>query len=197
MFEGIREILLGDGGPKEFSWFLAVYAFVIGSIFGSFANVIAWRMPQGLSIIYPRSRCPKCSSFICWWNNIPIFSWFFLKGRCRSCSEKISFRYPVVEFITALLFLLIYLRLGVSWSLLEYWYFAFALVAASVIDLDHMILPDKITLSGIVIGLVGASLNPEREFLSAFLGVFLGGGFLWAVAYIYLILRKQEGMGGG
>ena len=96
-----------------------------------------------------------------------------------------------------LLFLGLFLKVGFSWLLLEYLVFVFALVAASCIDLDHMILPDVFTLSGIVIGLLGAIFNPEREFLPSLFGVLLGGGSLWAVAVIYSLIRKQEGMGGG
>ena len=88
-------------------------------------------------------------------------------------------------------------RFGVSWLTVEYLIFVFGLVIVSFIDLDHLILPDEFTLSGIVIGLIGAALNPERDFMSAFWGVLMGGGFLWTVAYVYFALRKQEGMGGG
>lgn len=97
----------------------------------------------------------------------------------------------------AILFCALFLKDGFSWSLLEHLLFCFALVTASFIDLDHMILPDEFTLSGIVIGLIGAALNPDRSFMPAFWGVILGGGFLWATAAIYTAIRKQEGMGGG
>jgi leader peptidase (prepilin peptidase)/N-methyltransferase len=103
----------------------------------------------------------------------------------------------MVELLTAVLFGLAWWRFGWSWTLVEALVFIFSLVVVSFIDLDHMILPDKFTLSGIVIGLVGGLLNPERDFLESVLGVVFGGGFLWAVAYLYFVLRKREGMGGG
>ncbi len=173
------------------------YVVILGALMGSFANVVILRLPKGMSFIRPRSYCYKCQKMISWFDNIPVFSWLLLRGKCRSCQVRISWRYPLVELVTALLFWLIYERVGLSWILLEYYYFAFALVVASTIDLDQMILPDKLTLSGIVIGLVGAFLNPERVFFDAVWGVLLGGGFLWAIAYVYWLLRKQEGMGGG
>lgn len=174
-----------------------VVFFVLGAIFGSFANVVIYRLPQGLSIVRPGSHCYSCKTPVRWFDNIPIFSWFILGGRCRSCKAKFSFRYPLVEIITAVLFALSYHYAGLSWSLLEYLIFVFGLVVCTFIDIDHMILPDQFTLSGIVIGLVGAALNPQREFLDALFGVLMGGGFLWGMAYVYYLLTRQEGMGGG
>lgn len=170
---------------------------VLGAIFGSFANVIIYRLPKEESIVKPRSYCYSCKTPIKWYDNIPIFSWFILRGRCRHCKAKFSFRYPLVEIITAVLFALSYHYAGISWTLLEYLIFVFGLVVCTFIDLDHMILPDEFTLSGIVIGLVGAALNPQRQFLDALFGVLLGGGFLWGMAYVYYLLTKNEGMGGG
>ncbi|XGC81561.1 A24 family peptidase [Bdellovibrio bacteriovorus] len=173
------------------------FFFVLGAIFGSFANVIIYRLPKDESVVKPRSYCYACKTPIKWYDNIPIFSWFILKGRCRHCKAKYSFRYPLVELIMAALFALSFYYLGFSWSLIEYLIFIFGLVVCTFIDLDHMILPDEFTLSGIVIGLVGAALNPHREFMDAFWGVLMGGGFLWGMAYIYYLLTKNEGMGGG
>lgn len=171
--------------------------FVLGAIFGSFANVIIYRLPEGLSIVKPGSHCYSCKAPVRWYDNIPIFSWFILRGRCRKCQAKFSIRYPIVELLTAVLFALCYHYAGYSWSLIEYLIFIFGLVVCTFIDLDHMILPDEFTLSGIVIGLVGAALNPQRDFLEALLGMLMGGGFLWGMAYAYYLLTKQEGMGGG
>lgn len=178
-------------------WQFNLGFFIFGVLWGSFANVVIFRLPQGKSVVVPRSACPKCSTLIAWYDNVPILSWLLLRGKCRKCKATISWRYPLVEFIMGLLFCLAFIKVGWSWLLLEYLVFFFGLVTVSFIDFDHMILPDRFTLSGIVIGLIGAALNPEREFLSALLGVLLGGGFLWAVAYLYLVLRKQDGMGGG
>jgi leader peptidase (prepilin peptidase)/N-methyltransferase len=171
--------------------------FVFGAIFGSFANVVIYRLPSEESIVLPASHCYSCKKPIKWYDNVPIFSWFILRGKCRNCSAKFSFRYPLVELIMAGLFVLAYHYAGFSWTLLEYLLFIFGLVCCTFIDIDHMILPDEFTLSGIVIGLVGAALNPQRDFLEAFFGVLMGGGFLWAMAYVYFLFTKQEGMGGG
>lgn len=164
---------------------------------GSFANVVIYRLPREESIVFPGSHCYSCKKSVRWFDNIPIFSWFILHGKCRQCSAKFSIRYPIVELITAVLFVLSYHYAGLSWTLLEYLIFVFGLVVCTFIDIDHMILPDEFTLSGIVIGLIGAALNPQREFLDALFGVLMGGGFLWAMAYFYYLFTKQEGMGGG
>jgi leader peptidase (prepilin peptidase)/N-methyltransferase len=174
-----------------------VFFFVLGAIFGSFGNVIIYRLPREESVVKPRSYCYSCKTPIKWYDNIPILSWFILRGKCRHCGAKFSFRYPLVEIITGVLFAMSYHYAGISWNLLEYLIFIFGLVVCTFIDLDHMILPDEFTLSGIVIGLVGAALNPQREFLDAFFGVLMGGGFLWGMAYVYYLLTKNEGMGGG
>lgn len=177
-------------------FFLIVF-FILGAIFGSFGNVVIYRLPKEESVVKPRSYCYNCKKTIKWYDNIPILSWFILHGRCRNCGAKFSFRYPLVEIIMASLFALSYHYVGFSWSLLEYLIFIFGLVVCTFIDFDHMILPDEFTLSGIVIGLIGAALNPHREFMDAFLGVLMGGGFLWGMAYVYYLLTKNEGMGGG
>lgn len=172
-------------------------AFIFGLLWGSFANVVIYRLPNGESVVTPRSRCPKCQTMIAWYDNIPVFSWLFLRGKCRKCKTPISARYPFVEFLTGAIFAAVVHRYGISWLTLEYIIFCWGLIVVSFIDFDHMILPDVFTLSGIVIGLIGAAINPEREFMAAVWGVVLGGGFLWLIAYAYLLLRKQEGMGGG
>lgn len=176
---------------------MPIYAGILGLLLGSFANVVIYRLPEGLSVVSPRSRCPGCKSAIAWFDNIPVFSWVTLGGKCRSCKTKIHWRYPLVEIIMGALFAAIAYKFGFQFVTIEYLVFAFGLVTASFIDFDHMILPDVFTLGGVVIGLLGGVLNPERNFLDSFLGVLAGGGFLWLVAYVYLVLRKQEGMGGG
>lgn len=176
---------------------LAVMLFVFGAILGSFANVVIFRMPRGESVVLPSSFCRACVTPIKWYHNIPIFSWFILRGRCANCGAGYSFRYPFTEFLIGALFAAAGYVFGFSWTLVEALIFIFCLICASGIDVDHFILPDKFTLTGIVIGLVGAALNPERGFLDAFLGAIAGFGFLWAVAYLYFALRGREGMGGG
>ncbi len=179
-------------------WGQAVAFFIFGSIFGSFANVLIYRMQKdGPLNLFKRSYCPHCNYTIPSYLNLPIFSWFILGGRCQNCKKVFSFRYPLVEFLMALVFTLLFLYLGWKWFLLESLVFAFALIVVSFIDLDQMILPDSFTLSGIVIGLVGAALNPERFFLDSVIGFFFGGFVLLFIAYAYYFFRKQEGIGGG
>jgi leader peptidase (prepilin peptidase)/N-methyltransferase len=171
--------------------------FVLGAIFGSFGNVIIYRLPKGESVVLPGSHCQKCGKPVAWYDNIPIISWLVLRGKCRHCSEKFSIRYMIVEIVMGLCFALVFHFVGWKWLLLEYLIFIFGLVVCSFIDLDHYILPDVFTLSGIVIGLVGAALNPERSFYESLGGVLMGGGFLWLTAYLYYLFTKVEGMGGG
>ncbi|MCB0421431.1 MAG: prepilin peptidase [Bdellovibrionales bacterium] len=178
-------------------WFDDLLIFVLGALLGSFANVLIYRVPRNEEFVKEPSHCTKCGKPIRWYHNIPILAWFILRGKCASCGERYSFRYPLVEMIMAGLFLAVFMYVGPSWTVFEYLIFTFFLVVVSFIDFDHMILPHIFTLSGIVVGLIGAAINPEREFLSALYGVLLGGGFLWAIAHIYLAFRKEEGMGGG
>lgn len=176
---------------------ISLFLFILGAMVGSFANVVIYRLPQGQSVVTPRSHCFECKKTVPWYHNIPIFSFFILRGQCFSCKAKFSIRYSLVELLIAVVFVVSYQQLGWSWFLLEFLIFVSCLVIVSFIDIDYFILPDVFTLSGIVIGLVGAVLNPEREFLPAVYGVLMGGGFLWAIAYIYYAIRKEEGMGGG
>lgn len=176
---------------------LALWLFPLGAVFGSFANVVIYRMPRGESVAFPGSHCQSCKTPIRWYNNVPILAWFWLRGKCAHCGARFSIRYPLVELIMAILFAAAGYAFGFQWTLVEALIFIFSVVTASFIDIDHMILPDKFTLTGIAIGLIGAALNPERSFMDAFYGVLLGAGFLWAVAYLYYVFRHREGMGGG
>lgn len=178
-------------------WYCLFFLFCLGLCLGSFANVVIYRLPKGESVVKPRSRCGSCGKPVVWYDNIPLLSWIFLRARCRRCRAKISWRYPLVEILSGLLFTGLFYRYGWSFQLLESLVFAWGLLVVSFIDFDHMILPDEFTLSGIVIGLVGSFFNPNRDFISAVIGVLLGGGFLYAIAAIYYAFRKEEGMGGG
>lgn len=171
--------------------------FIFGALLGSFANVIIYRLPLGESIVHPRSHCRQCKKQVAWYDNIPILTYFILRGKCRYCKAKYSWRYPLVEFLMGALFCALFYTYGFSPTLVELLIFTFGLVTVTFIDIDHMILPDVFTLSGIVIGLIGALINPEREFMPAFFGVLFGGGFLWAISAIYFAVRKIEGLGGG
>jgi len=171
--------------------------FILGALLGSFANVIIYRWPKKENIAWPGSRCSHCGHAVRFYDNIPILSWFILRGKCRDCGQKFSIRYPLVELLMASLFLLVWQVHGPTWTSLEYLILVFGLVAASFIDIDHFLLPDVITIPGTLIGLLGAYLNPERSFGDSLAGFVFGFGFLWTIAYLYHVLRKQDGMGGG
>lgn len=173
-----------------------VFIFLFGACFGSFGNVLIYRMPSGKSII-GRSQCSSCSAKIPWYRNIPIIGYFINKGCCFNCSRPYSWRYPLVEFLVAILWTMLFYLYGPTWLFVEYALLSFGLVVGSFIDIDHMILPDEITLGGCVVGLLAAALNPEREFLQGLYGFLFGGGVLWLVAYVYYVFTGREGLGGG
>ena len=174
-----------------------ILVILFGLIIGSFLNVCIHRLPLDQSIVKPRSRCPACETPIAWYDNIPIFSYLLLRAKCRNCGVRIPVRYPMVEASTALISWLVFYRFGLEWLYLVYFVYSAALLTLSVIDLDHRIIPDEISLSGIVIGLLLAALTPLRPFLDSFIGAVIGGGFLLLVGLLYEAVRKQEGIGGG
>lgn len=178
-------------------WYELVWVFIFGSLWGSFANVVIHRLPLGESVVSPRSKCPNCRTQLRWYQNIPILSFLILRGRCGFCRAHISCRYPIVETLVGGLFVLAWIQFSSWWTIVEMWWLSFALVTCSCIDLDHYILPDKITLPGIGLGLLVATVSPERSTWDSVSGFLLGGGFLWATAYLYWVLRGREGMGGG
>lgn len=177
--------------------FAMIFLGLFGALLGSFANVVILRVPNGESIVLPGSHCPSCKTSLRWFDNIPILSFFILRGKCRSCSTNISWRYPLVEVLTAVLFILCFWKIGWKWFLIEALIFVLGLVIVSFIDFDHFLLPDVFTLPGILIGIIGAFINPERIWWDSLIGVIFGGGFLWAVAYFYFLIRKEDGLGGG
>jgi leader peptidase (prepilin peptidase) / N-methyltransferase len=170
--------------------------FLFGVIFGSFGNVLILRLPEEKSII-PPSRCTSCNQRIAWFDNIPLFSWLFLKGRCRQCSASISIQYPIVELSCGLLFVAIFHRFGMSYFTFELLIFSYFAFIAACIDMEHMILPDIFTLGGCAIGLLGAAINPDRSFYDGLFGFLLGGSFFFIIAYVGHLIYKQEVLGGG
>ena len=172
------------------------FVFILGLCFGSFANVLIYRMPNDESIL-GHSFCGKCGHAIPWYQNVPVLAYFMLKGQCGNCDRPFSIRYPIVELLSGLLFLWVFYLYGVSWLTIEMLILVFGLMVGSFIDFDHMILPDEITIGGTLIGLLGAWLNPERSFYDSLIGILAGGGTLWLVAYIYFIFTGREGLGGG
>jgi len=173
------------------------FVFAYGAIIGSFLNVCIARLPEGRSIVRPPSHCPKCQSPIAWYDNVPILSYLWLAGRCRTCRVRISPLYPAVEILTGALAVALFLRLGPTLAFAGYFAFAAALVVITFIDLDHQIIPDVISLPGIALGLAFSLVSPLVGPRDAILGVLAGGGTLLAVAWLYKTLRGQEGMGGG
>ena len=174
--------------------------FIFGSLIGSFLNVCIYRIPRGESIIIPSSHCTSCNTPIKVWDNIPVFSYIMLAGKCRSCGAKISFRYPLVEAINALLYAALLWRFGIGWHTLFYFALSSAMIVITFIDLDFQIIPDSRPLPGILIGLIAGALILPDPFMrwsplgykASIIGVAAGFGLFYAVAVL-----SRGGMGGG
>jgi len=172
-----------------YHFFFAAFAFVLGAVVGSFLNVCIYRMPLDLSVNEPRrSFCPACKKQLKWYQNIPLLSWLVLRGRCANCGSPIAFRYFVVEFVTALLFLAVWLQS--PWQVaLAYWVFVSLLLVAIFIDLEHFIIPDEVTIGGTIAGILASFLVPGlmatdgrlRALLTSALSAALGYAILWIV----------------
>lgn len=181
--------------------------FTLGASIGSFLNVVVYRLPANLSILFPPSRCPHCLHKLGKRENIPILGWLWLKGRCRHCRSHISWRYPLIEAITGLLFLLVFWRYSLGIETLGYWAFLSWLLALSLIDLDTMTLPNSLTQSGLVVGIVfqGAFAffqTAQLSDISAQLMTGIGGAVLgiWLfdiIKHVGSIIFGQTAMGGG
>jgi leader peptidase (prepilin peptidase)/N-methyltransferase len=198
-------------------FFLAFVFFVFGLAFGSFLNVCIYRLPRGRSVVSPGSACPQCNTPIKPYDNIPVLSWLILRGRCRKCDARITPRYLLVELATGVLFALCYVGFGWTLEAVKFCVLGFLLVGLIFTDYETRLLPDLMTLPGLVIGLVFSLLVPLRDILTtliplfwhyepnwrvlsfsdAVLGAVIGGGFLWAVRFGFYLLRGYEGMGLG
>jgi leader peptidase (prepilin peptidase) / N-methyltransferase len=176
---------------------LYIIIFVFGACIGSFLNVCIYRIPDSRSIIKPGSTCPQCHSSIRFYDNIPIFSYFWLMGKCRYCGAKISSRYPIIEFLTGMVACACFIKFGLSIEAAVYFCFIAVLLVISFIDIDHQIVPDTISLPSIPIGLVASLILPSIHFLEAVIGMLIGGGILYLIAWSYQIITGKEGMGGG
>lgn len=174
-----------------------IFIFLAGLCVGSFLNVCIYRIPNQKSIVHPGSACPVCKTPIRFYDNIPILSYLAIKGRCRHCRNPIPFRYPIVELLGGLLALSFALKFGLTPSALAYFIFGAALLVITFIDLDHQIIPNEITLPGIPIGLAFSFFIPGLSPAASLIGILIGGGLLWAVATLYLLLTRREGMGFG
>jgi leader peptidase (prepilin peptidase)/N-methyltransferase len=200
---------------------LTAFVFAWGACIGSFLNVCIHRIPRELSVVRPRSACPTCGQFIAWSDNIPLLSYLLLRGNCRHCGSPISPRYWVVELLTAVLFLLVWLKMPIlganpalglapiapqHWPLLlVYWTVVAGAVLGAFVDFEHFILPDRVTLGGIALGLGLSPLFPvlhgETHWLKALMwssvGALVGWGLLWGVAIVGRLIFKKEAMGFG
>lgn len=178
--------------------FLTVFSLLFGLILGSFLNVCIYRLPRHESIIHPPSTCPQCGKRIKFYDNIPLASYIVLLGKCRSCRSPISLRYPVVELIAGSLSTALFLKFGLSAAYPAFMLFSMSLVVISFIDLDHQIIPDVLSIPGILVGL-GLSFPAwtEISWLESLIGIVGGGGFLFLVAVIFERLTGKEGMGFG
>jgi len=174
-----------------------ILIFILGLIVGSFGNVCIYRIPRNESIIYPASHCPRCHTTIKAIDNIPLLSYILLKGRCRNCGSKISIQYPVVEFLTGLTYLVIYLIYGLNIQSLIYIILSSALVIIAFIDLNEQIVPDVISLPGIAIGLILSFFVHYISFVDSALGVVIGGGIILIIGMVGSVIFKKEAMGGG
>jgi leader peptidase (prepilin peptidase)/N-methyltransferase len=178
-----------DNSLAGYHFFFAAFAFVLGAVVGSFLNVCIYRMPLDLSVNEPRrSFCPACKKQLKWYQNIPLLSWLFLRGRCANCASPIAFRYFVVEFVTALLFLAVWLQS--PWPIaLAYWVFVSLLIVGIFIDLEHFIIPDEVTIGGTIAGILASFLVPAlmaaegrwTALLTSALSAALGYAILWIV----------------
>ena len=184
-------------------WLLLV---LLGLALGSFFNVCIHRIPLGQSVVTPPSHCPRCKERIRPYDNIPVLSWLLLRGRCRSCRGPISLRYPLVEAGTALLFVAVFGRFGLTWETVSGLVFVSLLLVTALVDLDHQIIPFRLSIPGIVLGIAFSFLVPGRT-VDALLGAAAGAGFvlfawlLWryvlAGVFRKLGIDQQEGIGGG
>jgi leader peptidase (prepilin peptidase) / N-methyltransferase len=201
----------GRGGDQIVE---ALFIFIIGAMAGSFLNVCIYRLPLGKSIVRPGSHCMRCGRDIRWFDNIPVMSFIFLRGKCRRCGLKFSVRYPLVELLTAVFFLMLYLKFGLSPEFFIFAVFTSSMVVMSFIDIDHRIIPDEIDLPGILLGVVLSFAHPPLHsrpqpwdsvfsspgligLASSLSGILVGGGILAALAVFGKMAFKKEAMGGG
>ncbi len=174
----------------------ASIALILGLVLGSFYNVCIFRYIAGTSVVRPGSHCPACGHILSWWENIPVLSYVLLRGQCRSCKASLSLQYPLVEFISGLLSMLLALRFGLGITWFVYLILTGMLLVGSGIDLHLFILPDAITLPGAVIALSGSFFFPQG-FVNSLLGALAGTGLFWLIQQSYRLIKKMEGLGTG
>lgn len=176
---------------------LWVYAALIGACVGSFLNVCIYRWPAGESVVRPRSRCPSCGTPIRWHDNLPVVGWLLLRGKCRTCGERISIQYPLIELTTASLWVAAALRHGFTWQALSSALFFTLLLGIALTDARTYIIPDQFTWGGLVIGLLLSLAPGGIDPLQSVLGALLGFGLLWVIAVLGEAIFRKPAMGGG
>ncbi|MEE8185284.1 MAG: prepilin peptidase [Thermodesulfobacteriota bacterium] len=174
-----------------------IFLFAFGAITGSFLNVCIYRIPLKKSIIFPPSSCPKCKKHIPFYDNIPIISYILLHGRCRYCNARIPLNYLIIEVVTALVAVSLFIVFGLTLEALVYYILLSALIVITLIDLEHKIIPDVISLPGIAVGFAVSFFLPVPGVKNSLIGMVAGGGVLFVVAYGYYMITGREGMGGG
>tara|TARA_B100001996_G_scaffold155281_2_gene118253 strand:- start:2766 stop:3527 length:762 start_codon:yes stop_codon:yes gene_type:complete len=178
-----------------------IFLIILGGLWGSFANVCIYRLPQEKGVVSGRSYCPKCKKKIVWYDNIPIASYFLLDGKCRKCKKKISGQYALVEFISILSFLCVYYLYGITLTTLLLIILSLSFIIIFFIDLKHFIIPNVLTFSMMALGFVKSfdpNLNPIfPNYVNSLIGGFFGYGIIWSIIFFYKQIRKKEGMGLG
>ena len=185
--------------------YLTIMAFLFGACVGSFLNVCIHRIPLDESVVAPRSHCPRCGKLIAWYDNIPLFSFFVLRAKCRHCGASISARYFLVELLTAMLFLMVWNRYGFDVRTPIYWLFVGGLILGTFVDFSHMIIPDRVTLGGMLAGVVLSVAFPALHgkevwaegLKTSLVGLVCGSGLLLGVAYLGKLAFKKDAMGLG
>ncbi|KAB2951307.1 prepilin peptidase [Heliorestis acidaminivorans] len=177
---------------NELDWFFLIVTFIIGTVIGSFLNVVIYRLPREKSVVTPPSACGSCETELKWNDLIPLISYILLKGRCRYCEESFSIRYPLIELLNGLSYLLIYLAFGPTITAVAYMFLLSVLIAVVYIDLDFMIIPDKLMLTAFIAGIPLTLLQSLHTFTTGLIGALVGGGILLLIAIL-----SKGGMGGG
>ncbi len=191
--------------PEFLAWYGPLVTLLFGLCIGSFLNVCIFRIPRGFSIVHPRSFCPGCGRPIAWYDNLPVLSYVMLRGKCRSCKVAISPRYPLIELLTAMLFVMVWNRFGPTVLTPVFCLMIGGLIVATFVDFDFMIIPDRTSLGTVVIGVGLSTLIPEIHgaegmvsgLLHSVVGVAAGAGLLWLVAIVGKWMFKKDAMGMG
>jgi len=181
---------------------LGAFSFGLGACIASFLNVVIWRVPRGESIVSPPSHCPKCNAAIKWYQNIPILAWLALRGKCANCNAPISPRYILLEALGGCLFLATFLAFGLSLHTLVMWIWVSLMIVGSMIDFDHKLLPDFVTVGGMILGVVYNGFNSivyhsSLVILYSLLGLVFGFGLMWLIRFFGTMAFKREAMGLG